>query len=73
MRQRLSAEGLRLLGHPEPDKQVRVDYVIYRRLCWCKHGSPLTSAGITATFVLHEAERLAALLADPISMLSVAG
>lgn len=55
-------EGLRLLGHPEPDKQVRIEYDIYRRLCWCKHGSPLTASGITADFVLREAERLAALI-----------
>jgi hypothetical protein len=55
-------EGLRLLGHPEPDKQVRIEYDIYRRLCWCKHGSPLTASGITPAFVMREAERLAALL-----------
>jgi hypothetical protein len=54
-------EGLRLLGHPEPEKQVRVEYDIYRRLCWCKHGSPLTAAGITGDFVREHAERLAAL------------
>ncbi|HET8548193.1 MAG TPA: hypothetical protein VFL57_09325 [Bryobacteraceae bacterium] len=57
-------EGLRLLGHPEPDKQVRAEYEIYRRLCWCKHGSPLTAGGITAEFVLAQAERLAALVHD---------
>jgi hypothetical protein len=55
-------EALRLLGHPEPDKQVRIEYEIYRRLCWCKHGSPLTAGGITAEFVLREAERLAGLV-----------
>lgn len=55
-------EGLRCLGHPAPEKQVRLEYETYRKLCWSKHGSPLA---LTAEFVREQAERLAAVAGAP--------
>lgn len=51
-------EGLRLLGHPDAERQVRIEYDTYRRLCWFKHGSPLVDAAGLRDFVVEQVEHL---------------
>ena len=37
----LTYEGLKKLGHPDPNTQASIEYRVYRQLCMAKHANPL--------------------------------
>jgi hypothetical protein len=38
---KLTIEGLRKLGHPKPEEQLKSEYRVYQQLCMAKHKNPL--------------------------------